>query len=69
VRDPQRVTHRRKPTPRQHERELDQHGGIDPRPPGAAGPVERLGRPPHVAPVDQRLDPAQIVIGGHEIVH
>jgi hypothetical protein len=54
--------------PRQHQRELDQHRRVDPPPPGAARTVKRLRRPPHLPPIDQRLDPPQIVIHRHQII-
>ena len=45
---PQRRPHRRQPTPRQHQRQLDQHRRIQTGPARATRAIKRSRRPPHL---------------------
>jgi hypothetical protein len=60
--------HRPQPPPRQHQRELDQHCRIKPRPPNTAGVIKRARRRAHVLPIDKLLDAPQLVISRHQII-
>ena len=55
--------------PREHQRQPDQHRGIGPRAARAARLVTRKRRHANVLAIDQPLDPAQLVIARHQIVH
>lgn len=68
ARRPQQLAHRVAATPRQHQRELDQHDRIKRRTTGPAGHIERCRGRPHRRPVHQPLDTPQIVIPRDQLV-
>jgi hypothetical protein len=67
-RNPERFAHRRQPAPGKHQRELDQHSRIDPMAARTTRPIKRPGGLTNVTPIDQRLDPTQIIISRDKIV-
>jgi hypothetical protein len=68
ARHPERLAHGPRPRHANTSASLTSTAGSIPGRPAPPGAIKRLRRPPHMVPIDQRLDPTQLIVARNQNV-